>query len=425
MSPEGAIISPRLMHLQQELEAGNDKALNLFWKEIEERGTPLIEPIEGDKHHSWVTFLWRADDALENVIVISQFTGQHFSDGLMFHLPKTDVWYKTCSTSNDLRTTYSLSPNDPLTPPEKVTDWEARTSTWQPDPLNPRIYVFPKDDQNPEAVETTVSIIELSAAPPQSWLGSQANIPVGQVELHHLHSNLLDNERRVWVYTPPRYEPDDKPYGLLIVFDGWAYLNLIPTPLILDNLLAAGLIPPLIAVLPDSLSQETRTLELPCYTPFADFLAEELVPWIRKKYNVATKPSQVIVAGSSFGGLAAVFAGLKYPNVFGNVLSQSGSFYWRPEGEIEPEWLPRQFVATDRLPLHFYLEVGLHERLIRYSDGPSLLSSNRHLRDILQAKGYPVHYVEYNGGHDYLCWQGTLAEGLVALVGKVDTAQLA
>ena len=43
---------------------------------------------------------------------------------------------------------------------------------------------------------------------------------------------------------------------------------------------------------------------------------------------------------------------------------------------------------------------------------------NRHIRNVLQAKGYDVHYAEFPGGHDYLCWRGTLAEGLLVLIGK-------
>jgi len=42
---------------------------------------------------------------------------------------------------------------------------------------------------------------------------------------------------------------------------------------------------------------------------------------------------------------------------------------------------------------------------------------NRHVRNILRLKGYQVHYAEFSGGHDYICWRGTLADGLIALIG--------
>ena len=62
-----------------------------------------------------------------------------------------------------------------------------------------------------------------------------------------------------------------------------------------------------------------------------------------------------------------------------------------------------------------YLDAGSFERGIR---DPSILLYNRHLRDVLRAKGYAVVYAEFTGGHDYVCWQGTLASGLIALVGR-------
>ena len=40
--------------------------------------------------------------------------------------------------------------------------------------------------------------------------------------------------------------------------------------------------------------------------------------------------------------------------------------------------------------------------------------------DILLGKGYPVHYEEFNGGHDYLSWRGTLAEGIILLLGSAE-----
>jgi len=37
------------------------------------------------------------------------------------------------------------------------------------------------------------------------------------------------------------------------------------------------------------------------------------------------------------------------------------------------------------------------------------------------SKGYAVDYREFDGGHDYFYWRGSLADGLVSLIGqKID-----
>jgi len=47
-----------------------------------------------------------------------------------------------------------------------------------------------------------------------------------------------------------------------------------------------------------------------------------------------------------------------------------------------------------------------------------ILETTRHLRDVLLAKGYEVHYQQFVGGHDGLGWRGTLADGIIALIGS-------
>src|SRR5262249_50660633 len=148
------------------------------------------------------------------------------------------------------------------------------------------------------------------------------------------------------------------------------YTLVVPTPVILDNLLAKNLLPPLVAVVVSNPSQESRNVELPCNASFADFLAKELVPWVRQNYHVTSDPKQTVVAGSSYGGLASSFAAFRHPEVFGNVLSQSGSYWWKPDGAAEHEWLIKQFVASPKLPVRFYLDVGLMESGSTGDNGP-------------------------------------------------------
>ena len=50
------------------------------------------------------------------------------------------------------------------------------------------------------------------------------------METFRIRSQFLNNERRVSVYTPPGYDFEREPYHLLVIFDGFAYLRVIPTP---------------------------------------------------------------------------------------------------------------------------------------------------------------------------------------------------
>ncbi len=412
MAEKQSPTSPRITTLEQSIASDNPFALATFWQEIAEHGAPLIEPIEGDESHSLVTFLWKDTGDTNNVVVAGGIAGwDKLADNQMARLSESDLWYRTYRVGSDLRTSYVLSHNDPLTGMgESGIEFGTR---FIPDPLNPRQFIYLKDDEIPDDKEIAVSVLELPDAPAQPWIEPRQGVAQGKLEMHRLRSSILDNERRVWIYTPPGYSTAGEPYGLLLIFDGLAYITLIPTPTILDNLLSESKIPPLVAVLPDSLDMETRSRELPCHQPFVDYLTEELIPWVREHYHVTSNPAQTIVAGSSYGGLAAAFAGLRASETFGNVLSQSGSFWWDhdPEYDVPQEQLTQQYLASPPLPVRFYLEVGLQER----SSGGMMIVSNRHLRDILRLQGYEVTYDEFNGGHDYLCWRGSLADGLMKL----------
>ncbi|GHO48348.1 alpha/beta hydrolase [Ktedonospora formicarum] len=230
--------------------------------------------------------------------------------------------------------------------------------------------------------------------------------------MHRFRSALLANERRIWVYTPPGYTASGKPCDILLLLDGFCYLHVIPTPTILDNLLSEKKIPPLITVFIDSLDAQTRLHEMRCNPTFVHFLRHELLPWLREHYHVTSDSARTTIGGVSAGGLAAAFVAFEASDLFGKVLSQSGSFWWGPE--TEREWLTTHYAAREKRPLRFSLEVGLLERTATVDQ----VIANRHFHDMLCKKGYDVHYTEYNGGHDYLTWRESVADGLLALMRK-------
>ena len=423
MTDEAEPVSPRIAAVAQALSSGNVGALWSFCERITTEGTPIIEPIEGDREHSLVTLVWHWPGAGEADEVSVSRGPEGFPGRIMKRLSGTEFFYVTYRVRNDLRTTYTFIPNFPLVSADpSLEEWERFVAfdlaKIRPDPLNSRRWAGGLGGRQ----FLFQSIVELPCAPPQPWIARREGIPRGWIHARSLHSEILDNDRPVRVYTPPGYEESGGPYRLLLVLDGTIYLSMIPTHRILDNLLSEERIAPLVAVFIDALDRE---VEFACHEPFADFVACELVPWVREQFAVSSDPRDSIVAGASAGGLAAAFVGLRHSEVFGNVLAQSGGFSFGPGMNFfmpsrfqtfEPEWLTSQFAAEETLPLRFYLDVGLLED--GHPTPSNFLPATRRLRKVLDQKGYEVHYQEFNGDHDFVNWRGTFADGLVALAAK-------
>ena len=411
-SAAGPYASPSIAALRKRIDSGNTAAMKTFWAGVRTSGTPLVETAPNEKGFSLVTFLWHGNDQTRNVVIFDGVAGFDAKDR-MLHLEHTNIWYKTYRVRNDARFAYNLSPNDSLQSFDAVKGDEAmrnRLAMLQADPLNPR-----RCPTTFGAYGAHSSYVELPDAPPLVWNSLAERVPEGKVSVTAIQSDYLKSEKKLWTYTPAGFAKDGARYPLLVVFDGDR--NVMWIPRILDILISEKRIPPVVAIMTDNSVPSARRTELPCNPQFADFLANELVPWARKNYYVTSQAERTIVAGSSFGGLASVFAGLQHSDVFGNVISLSGSFWWKPDGDKDGEWLTKLVNESPKLPLRFYLEVGLMENYSMQID------DNRHMQAVLVAKGYPLHYSEYDGGHSFLNWSVGMGDGLQFLLEESDPAK--
>ena len=405
--------SPRLQRFQRALRRQRRSAEESFWKEMHRSGTPLIEPVEGDSSRSWVTYLWRGTPGTRSIGLQGPQTELGEFDRLD-RLPGSNLWFGTWNVKNDFMGVYRFFPNLPRTLPDERSTYLRLSKSGVVDPLNPIQFDSPTNPEFPDhpIYGKRSSVLRLKDAPhPPSGPAPSSGTP-GTLTLHWMTSRRLKNRRRIWTYVPSRAGKSPAEPRLVIFFDGFAYVNEIAAPSTLDGLIERGVISPTYAVFVDALDQPTRSRELPCNPEFEVFLLKELLPWIRRALGRSFTAERTSLVGFSYGGLCATYCAMRHPRRFGGVISQSGSFWWRPKDSDEPVALAREFMRRPKLPLRIYMDVGRYEGSAPTENGSGQLGSNRHLRDVLRLLGYPIMFRTYNGGHDTYCWRQTLIDAL-------------
>jgi enterochelin esterase family protein len=227
--------------------------------------------------------------------------------------------------------------------------------------------------------------------------------PRGEVTRHVLAGDDLDmivgRQRTVYLYKPPVRGR----CPLLVVWDGRDYLQKGRLPIIVDNLIAAGRIQPLALALVNNAGR-ARTVEYSCSEGPLNFVLNHVLPLAEqhlKLVSLRKSPGAYGVLGASMGGLMALFTGLRLPEVFGKVLSQSGAF-----GIEDYEYGVFDLMRSHKpRPLQLWLDIGQY-------DMPALLASNERMHTLLTEKGYTAPYRVYPGGHNYTAWRNDLWRGL-------------
>ncbi len=240
-----------------------------------------------------------------------------------------------------------------------------------------------------------------------SWTMEQEHVRRGSLEEMTIQSKAFGNSRTLRVYVPARFRRNRR-YPLLIAHDGSDYLNFSSLQTVLDNLIQALEIRPMIVALTDS---PNRLKEYAGDDRHARFLAGELLPAVAERYPLIDEPHARGLLGASFGGVASLHAAWRNPGLFGRLLLQSGSYAFSDIGRHQrgPVFDPvvrfmNEFREQPGRPAdRIYLSCGIYE---------SLIYENRSLVPRLQAQGIDVKFEEARDAHNWENWRDRLRNGL-------------
>src|SRR5690606_17480986 len=402
-----AAVSPRdtepVVRAAEQAAARGPAAVEEFWRAVRRTGTPVVEAA-GSPGERTATFLWRGGDELADVILVADRSAdaRSFERNRMTRVPGSDIWHLTYRMRADWRCSYAVAPvpADGAPPPAGPANEMARVRRARAlsaaDPADaPAIARWfdalahsRPDPLARERLDGAWSVASLPDAPAERWRTAPGGAPQGRVDGHGLADAALGNTRTVRVYTPAAQPPQGGwPVAVLLDGEEWWSLPLAP---LLDRLIAAGTLPPMLVAMVPALDFATRTRELACHDPFVDFLTGSVLPLLRAEHGGCADPRRTLVAGQSLGGLTALYTAHRAPEHVGRALSQSGSYWWpnvRGTGG-DTERMARLLAEAPSLPDRIHLSVGLHE--------PVLLEPNRRLRDVLRDRGADLHYTEFN-----------------------------
>ncbi|MED9401561.1 enterochelin esterase [Escherichia marmotae] len=362
-----------------------------------------------------VTFWWRDPQGSEERSAIKRvwvyITGvtdhhQNSQPQSMQRIAGTDVWQWTTQLNANWRGSYCFIPTERAdifsTPsPDRLElreGWQKLLPQAIADPLNPQSWKGGRGH--------AVSALEMPQAPLQpGWDCRQT--PENSAREITWRSERLGNSRRVWIFTTGDVPAEERPLAILLDGEFWAQSMPVWSPL--TSLTCRQQLPPAVYVLIDAIDTAHRARELPCNADFWLAVQQELLPLVKAITPFSDRADRTVVAGQSFGGLSALYAGLHWPERFGCVLSQSGSYWWphrsgQPEGQLI-EQLKSGDVSAEGLRI--VLEAGIRE--------PVIMRANQALYAQLQTTQQSIFWRQVDGGHDALCWRGGLMQGLIDL----------
>lgn len=248
------------------------------------------------------------------------------------------------------------------------------------------------------------------------------DVPHGQVRQILFPSKSTNTVRRAFVYTPPHYDKDtSKRYPVLYLQHGWgedetAWTNQGRANLIMDNLIAEGMIEPFLIVMTYGMTNETRLGGIRNFDigAFQTVLLDELIPYVDANFRTLTDQPNRAMAGLSMGGMETKSITLKNLDKFSHIGLFSG-------GTISLD-------DVNNTP-------GFKEKvkLVFVSYGSRELGGNRRFggdpqanAEALKEAGINSHfYVSPDTAHEFQTWRRSLRQFAPLLFRKSDSVSSA
>ncbi|HAN97783.1 MAG TPA: esterase [Planctomycetaceae bacterium] len=271
------------------------------------------------------------------------------------------------------------------------------------------------DPRHTETSESNGNLWSLVRVPGAAFM-DRADVPHGSVTRVNYRSRVLDRDRRLHVYTPPGYESSSEKYPVFYLLHGAgdsddAWTSVGRAHDILDNLIAAQKIVPMIVVMPNGhtgpfswiqpVARDERSGNVG-NASFEQEFVEEIRPMIETRYRVIDAPNRRAIAGLSMGGAQTLEILTRQPKDFAHVgVFSSGLIFGDPT-----VWEAKNQAMLDDA------EVRAGIRLLWFGIGKEdfLLRQAKATVELLERHEFEPTYVETDGGHTWSNWQRYLEQ---------------